>query len=151
MTAGPARSQAPVVRGDTSLPAGFAHTHAPEQARRIAEQGTILRVQVGSGVHGTSIAGQDDREEMGICLEPPEYVTGVARVPAGLAPTPPRSSSSSTSGTPSETPLAGWRTGPAPATWTSSSTPRASGRGWRWRPTRRPAAALRARCRRRAP
>ena len=34
-------------------------------------------------MHGTSIAGQDDRDEMGICLEPPEYVTGVARVPAG--------------------------------------------------------------------
>lgn len=30
----------------------------------------ILRVQVGSGVHGTSISGQDDRDEMGICLEP---------------------------------------------------------------------------------
>jgi uncharacterized protein len=44
----------------------------------------ILRAQVGSGVHGTSISGQDDRDEMGICLEPPEYVTGIARVPAGV-------------------------------------------------------------------
>ena len=34
-------------------------------------------------MHGTSISGQDDRDEMGICLEPPEYVTGIARVPAG--------------------------------------------------------------------
>ena len=49
----------------------------------IAEKGMILRVQVGSGVHGTSIAGQDDRDEMGLCLEPPEFVTGLARVPNG--------------------------------------------------------------------
>ncbi len=44
----------------------------------------ILRTQVGSGVHGTAISGQDDRDEMGICLEPPEYVTGLARVPHGI-------------------------------------------------------------------
>jgi hypothetical protein len=44
----------------------------------------ILRVQVGSGVHGTSITGQDDRDEMGLCLEPPQFVTGLARVPAGI-------------------------------------------------------------------
>lgn len=43
----------------------------------------ILRVQVGSGVHGTSIHGQDDRDEMGICLEPAAYVTGLGRVPSG--------------------------------------------------------------------
>ena len=75
---------ASIIRGDRTLPGGFEHPHASEEARRIAEQGTILRAQVGSGVHGTSIAGQDDRDEMGICLEPAEYVTGVARVPAGL-------------------------------------------------------------------
>lgn len=44
----------------------------------------ILRTQVGSGVHGTAISGQDDRDEMGICLEPPEYVTGLAQVPNGI-------------------------------------------------------------------
>lgn len=44
----------------------------------------ILRVQVGSGVHGTSITGQDDRDEMGICLEPAQFVTGLARVPRGI-------------------------------------------------------------------
>jgi uncharacterized protein len=43
----------------------------------------ILRVQVGSGVHGTSITGQDDRDEMGLCLEPPQFVTGLAHVPDG--------------------------------------------------------------------
>ena len=44
----------------------------------IAENGMILRVQVGSGVHGISITGQDDRDEMGLCLEPPQFVTGPA-------------------------------------------------------------------------
>lgn len=67
----------------TALPAGYPHPHASEQARRIAEDGMILRVQVGSGVHGTSISGQDDRDEMGLCLEPAQFVTGLARVPNG--------------------------------------------------------------------
>ncbi len=71
------------IPGSTTLPAGFAHPHASEEARRIAEDGMILRVQVGSGVHGTSVTGQDDRDEMGLCLEPPQFVTGLARVPNG--------------------------------------------------------------------
>ena len=71
------------IPGSTELPAGFAHPHASEEARRIAEDGLILRVQVGSGVHGTSVTGQDDRDEMGLCLEPPQFVTGLARVPNG--------------------------------------------------------------------
>ncbi len=57
------------------------HPHSSGVARDLAVGGTILRVQVGSGVHGTSIEGQDDRDEMGLCLEPREYVTGVAVVP----------------------------------------------------------------------
>jgi len=72
------------VAGSTALPAGFAHPHASEEARAIAEKGMILRVQVGSGMHGTSITGQDDRDEMGLCLEPPQFVTGLARVPNGI-------------------------------------------------------------------
>jgi uncharacterized protein len=78
----PASSPAPV-HGSTALPSGFPHPHASEEARGIAENGMILRVQVGSGVHGTSITGQDDRDEMGLCLEPPQFVTGLARVPDG--------------------------------------------------------------------
>jgi uncharacterized protein len=58
------------------------HPHAGEEARRIAEAGTLLRTQVGSGVHGTAISGQDDRDELGICLEPPRFVTGIATVRA---------------------------------------------------------------------
>lgn len=53
----------PVVPGSTDLPSGYPHPHASEEARAIAERGMILRVQVGSGVHGTSITGQDDRDE----------------------------------------------------------------------------------------
>lgn len=51
--------------------------HARDEYRRIAEAGTILRCLVGSGVHGLAIAAQDDRDEMGICIEPPEYVIGL--------------------------------------------------------------------------
>ena len=51
--------------------------HSTDDHARIAEQGTILRVLVGSGVHGTAIDGQDDRDEMGICIEPAEYVIGL--------------------------------------------------------------------------
>jgi uncharacterized protein len=71
------------VAGSTVLPAGFGHRHASEEARKIAEEGMVLRVQVGSGVHGTSVSGQDDRDEMGLCLEPPQFITGLARVPSG--------------------------------------------------------------------
>ncbi len=74
-----------VIDGDTSLPPGFTHPHSSELARRVAERGMILRTQVGSGVHGTGLSGQDDRDEMGICLEPPQFVTGLARVPNGIA------------------------------------------------------------------
>ncbi len=76
-------NQVTVIAGATSLPAGYAHPHASGQARAIAEAGMILRTQVGSGVHGTAVSGQDDRDEMGICLEPPQFVTGLARVPNG--------------------------------------------------------------------
>jgi uncharacterized protein len=71
------------IAGSTALPPGYPHPHASEEARAIAEAGMILRAQVGSGVHGTAIAGQDDRDEMGICLEPPHFITGLARVPNG--------------------------------------------------------------------
>lgn len=51
--------------------------HSTEEFRQIAERGTILRCLVGSNVHGVNIAEQDDRDEMGICIEPPEYVIGL--------------------------------------------------------------------------
>lgn len=73
-----------------SLPPGYAHPHASEEARVIAEQGLILRAQVGSGVHGTAIGGQDDRDETGrISLPVPEpdrsYLRAVRRGEVPLA------------------------------------------------------------------
>ncbi len=38
---------------------------------------TILRGVVGSTVHGLALPGTDDRDEMGVCVEPPEYVIGL--------------------------------------------------------------------------
>jgi hypothetical protein len=75
----PAPARARPIAGPTALPPGYPHPHASEEARRIAEDGMILRVQVGSGVHGTAVSGQDDRDEMGLCLEPAAFVTGLAR------------------------------------------------------------------------
>lgn len=43
----------------------------------IAEENTILRTQVGSGLHGVTVTGHDDRDEMGVCIEPPSAVIGL--------------------------------------------------------------------------
>lgn len=75
---------ATLIDGSRDLPRGYTHPHASEEAREIAMRGMILRVQVGSGVHGTAIGGQDDRDEMGLCLEPRHFVTGLATVPNGI-------------------------------------------------------------------
>ena len=45
----------------------------------VALPNEILRSVVGSGVHGIAIAGTDDHDEMGVYIEPPEYVLGVDR------------------------------------------------------------------------
>jgi uncharacterized protein len=47
--------------------------------QNIAECNTILRTQVGSGLHGVTIDGTDDRDEMGICIEPPDCVIGLQK------------------------------------------------------------------------
>ena len=55
--------------------------------RKIVEQATILRATVGSTVHGLHHEGQDDRDEMAVYIEPPEYVIGLkraARIKRGL-------------------------------------------------------------------
>ena len=49
----------------------------PERARAISERGCIIRSLVGSTVHGLANAGTDDRDEMGVCVEPREYVLGL--------------------------------------------------------------------------
>lgn len=51
--------------------------HESARAREVAELNTILQTQVGSGLHGITVAATDDRDEMGICIEPPECVIGL--------------------------------------------------------------------------
>lgn len=43
----------------------------------VAFGGEILRSVVGSGVHGIAIEGTDDHDEMGVYIEPPDYVLGI--------------------------------------------------------------------------
>src|SRR5246127_3985489 len=47
------------------------------EQRSVAEPNTILLGLVGSTVHGVTVDSADDRDEMGICIEPPEYVAGL--------------------------------------------------------------------------
>lgn len=51
--------------------------HGGLRNARIASGGLVLLGQVGSGLHGVT-TGNDDRDEMGVCIEPPEYVTGIS-------------------------------------------------------------------------
>lgn len=46
----------------------------------LAQQNIILRGLVGSTVHGLALEGQDDRDEMGVFIEPQEYVLGLGHV-----------------------------------------------------------------------
>jgi uncharacterized protein len=48
-------------------------------SRELVERGTILRATVGSTLHGLHHGGQDDRDEMAVFTEPPEYLLGLAR------------------------------------------------------------------------
>lgn len=41
--------------------------------RQTAEANEIIRVTVGSTVHGLALEGTDDRDEMGVCIEPIEH------------------------------------------------------------------------------
>jgi predicted nucleotidyltransferase len=47
--------------------------------RAIAEPTTILRGLVGSTVHGLVLSGTDDRDEMGVCVEPRRFVVGFGK------------------------------------------------------------------------
>ena len=63
---------------------GVAETiHSQERdlsrARAIALDGLVLRTTVGSVVHGLSNPGTDDRDELGVSIEPPEYLLGFQR------------------------------------------------------------------------
>src|SRR5580765_5897936 len=47
------------------------------ESKEIVERGTILRTTVGSTIHGVHHGGQDDRDEMAVFVEPPEYRLGL--------------------------------------------------------------------------
>lgn len=50
-----------------------------ELGRKITEEHTVLRVLVGSTVHGLAVGGTDDRDEMAVACEPPEQALGTRR------------------------------------------------------------------------
>lgn len=53
----------------------------PDDARalRVAHDGLILLAVVGSTVHGLDLGGHDDRDELGVTIEPPEHLLGTRR------------------------------------------------------------------------
>jgi len=52
--------------------------HHPK-AKELAEPNVILRGVVGSNAHGLQVDDQDDRDEMGICVEPFEHFFGLRK------------------------------------------------------------------------
>ena len=56
---------------------------ARDEQREIVERTTILRGTVGSTVHGLHHGGQDDRDEMGVFVEPPEFLIGLRLARSG--------------------------------------------------------------------
>ena len=59
------------------------------ELRELVERGVILRATVGSTVHGLHHGGQDDRDEMAVFVEPPEYRLGLKLAPGAGAEAPP--------------------------------------------------------------
>jgi predicted nucleotidyltransferase len=54
-----------------------------DEQRTLVERTTILRGTVGSTVHGLHQGDQDDRDEMAIFLEPPQFLVGLQLVKSG--------------------------------------------------------------------
>lgn len=55
------------------------NTRSELTSRDIAEQGLILLCQAGSVVHGLNLPDNTDNDEVGVCIEPPEYVIGLRK------------------------------------------------------------------------
>lgn len=53
---------------------------ADDRVMSVVDAGTILRVEVGSGLYGTAIDGTDDRDEMAVFIEPPHVALGLNRL-----------------------------------------------------------------------
>ena len=56
---------------------------ASDEQNRLVEKTTILRGIIGSTVHGLHQGDQDDRDEMAIFLEPPEFLIGLRLAKSG--------------------------------------------------------------------
>ena len=54
-----------------------------DEQRILVERSTILRGTVGSTLHGLHHGGQDDRDEMAIFIEPPEFLVGLRLARSG--------------------------------------------------------------------
>jgi len=54
-----------------------------DEQRTLVERTTILRGTVGSTVHGLHQGDQDDRDEMAIFLEPPQFLVGLRLAKSG--------------------------------------------------------------------
>lgn len=52
-------------------------SHDTDRHKAIAGGNQILLTEVGSGLHGVTISGTDDHDEMGICIPPPLCVIGL--------------------------------------------------------------------------
>lgn len=52
--------------------------HGGKEFEELAINNEIFRCQVGSGLHGVT-TGDDDRDEMGLCIPPPDYVLGLKK------------------------------------------------------------------------
>jgi len=55
----------------------FTSHHSSDFHREIAHQNTILRVEIGSSMHGVTVSKDDDVDEMGVCIEPPHVALGI--------------------------------------------------------------------------
>lgn len=55
----------------------FASPHSTNWHRQVAEENTILLSEVGSGLHGVTVAETDDVDEMGVCIPPRTVELGV--------------------------------------------------------------------------
>jgi predicted nucleotidyltransferase len=53
--------------------------HSSPWHRAIADENRILLTEVGSGLHGVTIAETDDHDEMGVCIPPPSCVIGLGK------------------------------------------------------------------------
>ena len=62
---------------------GYAHPVGRDEQRSIVHAATILRGTVGSTVHGLHQEDQDDRDEMAIFVEPPDFALGLRLAKSG--------------------------------------------------------------------